>query len=982
MGKDRARLRIRITGEGSPPPPVVSGAPFLAFSDLTSGPSTGNTDTSFGGQVAGEDGAYVTVWGNRLGSSQAAGSDIVINSVACRVIYWGAAIPPYSPANLVNGYHDMQCVIAQVMHSATQGAGTISVTVGGVASNTLPFTVRSGRIFYMTDTGSVSGDGTWQNPWDFNVNLNTLMNVAGDTLYLKSIDWGGTISLSNYGTPSAPYALVAYPGSTAIFGVTDIARPFFFFNGAEPNLPERYVPWWTLSKLTLRGAGSSEENVKLQTGKRMVGCKLGGNLDTGATGCVWTNSDQVWMFGNEFSDVGSGSDTRYHVVYSSSDYREISNGTRNLRWDLGEIPYLITGGYEYGWNYFHGNRANRAFNIYNQPNTNVEEEASYVTNGKVHHNVIVDQCGDGIGLLTHTAGENWVYSNVVVRAGKDVRVLDPTADNHAYWLGIHIRSGTAVPVETLNHVWFNTLIDCGDTSLNGTDTQRTGAIRTEFEANYTIDARNNIVYQSNGLPFFPADSDAPTTAEWSNNLWFGDFPAPVGTSNQTADPLFIATGANPDPRIRAGSPALGNGVAITAAFSIYDFDGRLMSTPPDIGAFASASLPAWIPAEGEWLYLGGAAGSTIDPDAMPPLSDANVYASATGVAGWLNWTDAAYIADVGSYGGYAVFLGGHNTTSDNSVKLFTFAENGTWAQRGSTTNNRTDDSIDLTFGEYVGSPTGHPCDAHTWGCTFYLPPANGGGSQGSLLLLSVPSPGLFGGGGSSQAHRFDFATNTWSRYGSNQHTSENNRLFADDGAGTYFVIGPNYIDRLIAGANPSWTHHNVTSSPAGLSVNSTGGNSCCTYWPEQNMLILLNATTTSWNVWGLDVTLLAAGTAQWRQLNLTEPQMPWGGPGWSWVPWLGKLLAWDHVPANATINSTRVTTTVRWATPPASNPYANAWTWSTESFTNPSGHLPPVWDTPQTPATYDRLHPIPSLKCLALCESMSAPMVLLRPRTT
>jgi hypothetical protein len=41
---------------------AAAGEPILCFTDVTSGPRTGNSDTSLG-QIAGADGAIVTVWG-------------------------------------------------------------------------------------------------------------------------------------------------------------------------------------------------------------------------------------------------------------------------------------------------------------------------------------------------------------------------------------------------------------------------------------------------------------------------------------------------------------------------------------------------------------------------------------------------------------------------------------------------------------------------------------------------------------------------------------------------------------------------------------------------------------------------------------------------------------------------------------------------------------------------------------------------------
>jgi len=65
--------------------------PVLCFSDLTSGPRTGNSDDSFG--HGDQDGAIVTVWGKNLGSAQA-DSKIFANGAEAIVYSWGDATAP------------------------------------------------------------------------------------------------------------------------------------------------------------------------------------------------------------------------------------------------------------------------------------------------------------------------------------------------------------------------------------------------------------------------------------------------------------------------------------------------------------------------------------------------------------------------------------------------------------------------------------------------------------------------------------------------------------------------------------------------------------------------------------------------------------------------------------------------------------------------------------------------------------------------
>ena len=208
-----AWLGVRAVPEAA----AASPPPRLFFSDLDSGPKSGNTDTSLG-QTAGQDGAIVSVWGAFLGRAQG-DSKVLLNGVeAARIYYWGEAVAPYSPANLSNGIQRMQLVIFQVGHGAPDGPGEITVVVQGARSNPIPFTVRPGRIFFVTASGRDGANGSWRAPWR-TIQYGKDQLVPGDTLYVGngvsqlSSQEGAAIMVRKSGSPGAPMALVAYPGA-------------------------------------------------------------------------------------------------------------------------------------------------------------------------------------------------------------------------------------------------------------------------------------------------------------------------------------------------------------------------------------------------------------------------------------------------------------------------------------------------------------------------------------------------------------------------------------------------------------------------------------------------------------------------------------------------------------------------------------------------------------------------------------------------
>src|SRR4030095_14815158 len=154
-------LSVAAPSTSSTPPPT---SPALYFTDLASGPRSGNGDTSKG-QIANQDGALVTVWGQNLGTSQGTSTITLGGVTPTAIYYWGNATPPScGAATLFNTYQKLQCIIFQVDHSTAAGAQNIVVTVNGTASNPVSFTVRTtGRILFAASGGS--GAGTFASPY-------------------------------------------------------------------------------------------------------------------------------------------------------------------------------------------------------------------------------------------------------------------------------------------------------------------------------------------------------------------------------------------------------------------------------------------------------------------------------------------------------------------------------------------------------------------------------------------------------------------------------------------------------------------------------------------------------------------------------------------------------------------------------------------------------------------------------------------------
>jgi hypothetical protein len=537
--------------------------PFLAFSDLASGPATGNGDTSRG-QTAGQDGAIVTLWGRALGSTQGA-SSVRVNGVAARIYSWTDAT---APANL-SLRHQLQMVCFQIDHATPASGAGITVTVGGTTSNALPFTVRAGALRFVKTSGSDgSGTGSWSAPW--RTLLKGMRSLApGDICYIgdgvdqTTLDnYNAAVNIDSNGAEGAPKALVVYPGARSRIGSTSIERGF----GGWVSNPGGYAHHWTIAKFDI--TGGDEAIYTIRSGTRVVGNRITAPAGDAAAGTINGQDDHLAVLGNELTQCGApGCSKLYHPIYISSARTE--TGPRQPTETDREIA----------WNYLHDNNANRGINIYSEQAT-----TAFMTNHRVHHNWIENQVGDGMLIGYYVTGENWIYDNVVVRAG---RGPEPTTSEPVTHVGVQISAGHEAYAGTTIHFCNNTLYDCGWSGAASAGSS--GMLLINNSSLHTLDFRNNIVV-STGQSYVAAWSDTIPTVS-APNIWFGRGAAPgwnVGALN--VDPLFVSSGSN-DYRLAAGSPAIDHG-SDAHAFATIDFDAtpRPQGAAFDLGAFEALSV--------------------------------------------------------------------------------------------------------------------------------------------------------------------------------------------------------------------------------------------------------------------------------------------------------------------------------------------------------------------------------------------------------
>jgi len=398
---------------------AFASTPYLAFSDLMSGPDTGLNDGKGSGVI-------VTVWGQNLGAQSSANNLYFTDSAGeehlAVIYYWKNANgeAPSGPANLYSS-HEMQEIAFSIPRSH-YGVGKIQIQVGDKRSNELPFTVRTGDIYHIKDTEGVGGNGSWSKPWQ-SVDDALSKAGAGSTLYIHNVNVGGFKSPADRGIywnnsdassgKNNQYSLVSYPGfQPKVIAQKGISN--YTTEGMVVSKLDIYSSNYLAVDLNGQPVGpviSPGDTFGIQTSKngRAIANRIGdipggcANKWNGAINGNATYGDRVSNFkalGNEIYDYGcEGTSKLHHTIYLS------------VRSKSG----LVVEPWEWGYNYLHGNKAKFGIHQYD------ENEGCGNISGpiKIYNNVILEQAGAGISVGSTCGWSMDVYieNNVLINVG-------------------------------------------------------------------------------------------------------------------------------------------------------------------------------------------------------------------------------------------------------------------------------------------------------------------------------------------------------------------------------------------------------------------------------------------------------------------------------------------------------------------------------------------------------------------------------------
>ncbi len=502
--------------------------PVIFYSDLDSGPNSGGQD---------DNGVYVTVRGKNFGATP--GTVTIGGGRAKNYLTW----------------NDTK-LIFQLGPEAKTG-DIVVTTADNQPSNSIPFTVRPGRIFFVSAKHSSRGSGTHDNPWRSPGSFYGKMR-PGDTVYIREgvyseqyseTNWGSynfTLGRAAGGAPDKPIAFVGYPGETAGFKAP--SRSYGNFTFADST--ETRADYMTIANLTFQGAdfcigggGFWQREKGGAAHIRIVGNRLSAKYDGNTmTGLISVMGDSWRIFGNEFADTGTTPPiNNNHALY-------IMTGASDI---------------DVGWNRFSNLRMGHVIQVH----TDIPYRYQDI---RIHDNVITaasvnDSRGINVGrALPGTFGA--IYNNVLYNIGQN-------------FSAIAIYSGDW-------KVYNNTLYN-----IRATD----GMIWISGQAGQTPTARivNNILYSDGQSPYVTTLHGAKSgQLTQSNNLYLGySRPDAPETKNGTKANLLFQDPAAGDFHLRPGSPAIDEGSETVAPVVTRDHDGtpRPQGKRFDVGAFEAVA---------------------------------------------------------------------------------------------------------------------------------------------------------------------------------------------------------------------------------------------------------------------------------------------------------------------------------------------------------------------------------------------------------
>ncbi len=539
---------------------VGRSMPVVFFSDLESGPAKGWESST-------RKGAAVTIWGKNFGSTREK-SYVTINGAQ---LLNDSDYAEWGVTGTANGIpRGLERITFWLNSNCSSGAGTIAVTVDNITSNTLPFIVRRGNIYFIdVNTGSDTANGRkstkqgrnerpWRSP-RMALHSNNKIISAGDIVYIRSgIYSKKTITMDaedafmrckdpgDKGAASNPVAIMGYPGEWPLFDMTDVGRGILsaeqgYFGGTGAD----YI---TLGKFKVTNGGSAFSAWG-------IGCRFIGNWLYNCNRGIWSGlimvdtSENTFIYGNYFDHCGY--DPYMHNIYIKT-HRNSAIGS------MIECKYTYV-----GWNEFHNSQCGlnpgqqaRGGTIEIQTESDAAALGRHTRYTYIHDNYFHGgNCQSIYGGSKATIIYNNIFNNISCSNGG---FRFDTLDN-----------GSAIYNNTFYYV------------------APPGVAMFGLVGSVNASWKNNIYYARPGQTYFKVEHPAVLNSD--HDLFYGNGNPTCSNCNIThsivGDPKFVSAGTNF--YLHASSPAIDAGTSDVRFIVTRDFDynSRPQGSGYDIGAF-------------------------------------------------------------------------------------------------------------------------------------------------------------------------------------------------------------------------------------------------------------------------------------------------------------------------------------------------------------------------------------------------------------
>ena len=375
---------------------------------------------------------------------------------------------------------------------------------------------------------------------------------------------------------------------------------------------------------------------------------------------------------------------------------------------------------------------------------------------------------------------------------------------------------------------------------------------------------------------------------------------------------------------------------------------------------AESPLPSWVPSPGTFANISLNTPSAVDP--CPAGSC--VYSGTQGQnAVFTVWTSGIYAPELGSYGSYVAWGGGHKAYAGNEVYRFDVSSR-VWSRLG-TPSPYNDSNVDSS-GAF---PDGKPAPPHNFQTLGIRSSSHGGGASGSLIQATNPGANANGDSMSDAWWQFNLAASTWSKFidsSSIEPGSLAQKVMVQEPDSHYWWFGNGYIPQIARVTQTGVvTKYNITLN----STNATSGG----VLPGSRIAVLNGPFDYDAAMRLLLVDLKAveggADTGTATKFATFTGTPPGGNSGLQWCPILGRFAAM----------ATTTPTKIYWLTPPA-DPWRGTWVWSTETLTPASGTV--AQTIPDGIGSYNRFAWCPPIRSFFWATGRNNPMQAYRPMGT